>query len=234
MTRQQRHAQAAAQVQAAGTPAGQRAVWHNPDHTMASCVAIENQEEVALAKFAQDKAKNKEVKDFASMIAKDHQDFLQKLRRFAPEAAEPGFLSEQTQTQAQASPAAGAVQQAGGAAREPSRVQQTAGTQNAPHQGLDMLEIHREVAEECLNDAKRELGKKDGAEFDECFIGMQIGKHHGMKDKLVVFERYASPELKQVLAEGLSTTEKHLKKAEEIKKSLDTSSDSSKSSDSKK
>jgi hypothetical protein len=47
-----------------------------------------------------------------------------------------------------------------------------------------------------------------------------------MKDKLIVFERYASPELKQVLADGRSTTEKNLKKAMEIMTGGDDSSKS--------
>ena len=36
------------------------------------------------------------------------------------------------------------------------------------------------------------MSKKDGAEFDECFIGYQIAMHAGMKNKLVVFERHVS------------------------------------------
>ena len=40
---------------------------------LAACWALDNQEEVILAKFAQEKSKNKDVANFAKMIAEEHQ-----------------------------------------------------------------------------------------------------------------------------------------------------------------
>jgi len=251
---QPRQVQGQVQVQQQpGAANGQRPAWHDADHALASCVAIGNQEEIAISKFAEKKAKNSDVKEFCQMAEKDHQSFLKKLERFAPEATRQGFLMEDRR-QAQSERAG--VQRAGGTAEEPARIQQTAqqqpaaqpgaqparvqpGTQQpgqvqqfgqpAPQGHIDMLQIHKELAEQCLTDTKEELGKKDSKEFDECFMGLQLAKHHEMKDKLIVFQRHTSPELKQLLAEGQQTTEKHLKKAEEIMKSLKDSSDKSSS-----
>jgi len=216
-----------------GRQGGQQAQWQNPDHALASCVAIGNQEEIAIAKFGEEKTKNNDVKDFAKMLQKDHQAFLQKLQRFAPEASREGYLNESgqktsstqpnTSTQVRVQPAGGQVNVAVGG------VQQTAGTQGA--QQLDFMALHRELAENCLQQSKEMLNKKDAAKFDECFIGMQIGKHAEMKNKLTVFQRHASGELKQIFSEGLQTTENHLKKAEDIMKKLsETNSSNSKSS----
>src|SRR4051812_4540771 len=56
---------------------GQPAQWQNADQILASCIAITNQKEVTIAKLAGEKAKNKDVKEFANMLVKDHSDFLQ-------------------------------------------------------------------------------------------------------------------------------------------------------------
>jgi len=258
---------------------GQQAQWQNADHMLATCVAIGNQEEIAVAKFAEEKAKNNDVKEFARMMQKDHQSFLQKLQRFAPEASREGYLSDQNQrtgndqrnegqrvgsnqqnqnqnnpnqqnanqqnqnqqnqnqnqnqnqpnqqnagTQVRVQPPGGQVNVAVGGN------QQQFGNQGWHHH-LDFMALHRELAENCLQQTKEMLSKKDSGKFDECFIGLQIAKHAEMKNKLTVFERHASPELKQILAEGLQTTEHHLKRAEDIMKKLsDSQSSNSKSS----
>ncbi|HUP82398.1 MAG TPA: hypothetical protein VM260_27845 [Pirellula sp.] len=49
-----------------------------------------------------------------------------------------------------------------------------------------------------------------------------------MKSKLTVFQRHATGELKQLISEGLQTTEKHLKHAEGVMDNL--AKDDSKSS----
>lgn len=212
------------------------------DQALATCLAIENQEEVAISKFAEDKAKSQKVKEFAAMIAKDHRSFLQKLEKYAPEATGDNYFHESADHQNARGEAGRAkpdvkVEAAGGAVKATTnnRVEQTAGRENRTEardgKGNDaahgnhtdhtsMLQLHREFAQQCLNDTKQNLGKKEGAEFDECFMGLQIAKHAGMKAKLTVIERHVSGDLKQVVSEGLKTTEKHLQKAEEIMKQL--------------
>ena len=217
--------------------AGQRANWKNSDQALATCVAIGNQEEVTIAKFAQEKASSDEVKDFAKMMVSDHQAFLQKLEHYAPEATRDGYLNEHPQNASNdaAKPSSGVqvrVQPAGGAnaaTTSSDAIQQTAGVEiNAGAPGVDFIQLHRELASECIRASKEELGKKEGKKFDECFIGYQIAKHAEMKTKLTVFERHASGELKQLFADGRETTEKHMKKAESIMKNLDSDRSSDK------
>jgi len=238
---QQRVNQPAVNVQV-GAPAGQHGTM-NKEHSLASCIAISNQEEVALARIAEDKAKSKEVKEFAQMLEKDHQAFLQKLAKFAPEAARDGFLMERTQDQGnrqssttQPRPDVN-VQVAGGAQqnqqRDGQKIQQTAGTQDqgrAPH--LEFMSMQKEIAQECLAAAKAKMTKEDGEKFDRCFIGHQIVMHEVMKAKLTVFQRHTSGELNQLISKGLETTESHLKKAEDIMKDLEKSSSESRRSSS--
>jgi predicted outer membrane protein len=230
--RQVQPAKQPGQAQQSGRPAevGQRAPWQNADQTLATCVAIDNQEEVALARFAQDKVQNEDVKKFAKMMVEDHQAFLQKLQRFSPEATREGYLSEQspsTRNDSARAPSKSGVEQAKATSADQPVIQQTNATQ--PNQAartgqpVDFIQLHREIAQECLASSKEALGKKKDGEMDQCFMGFQIAKHAAMKTKLTVLQRHASSELAQVLAQGAETTEKHLKEAEAIMKKLDTS-----------
>jgi predicted outer membrane protein len=193
------------------------------EHTLAACVAIANQEEVAIAKMAADKAKHKDVKEFAKMLAEEHQGFLKKLQRFAPEAQETlqAASGQSNQSRVQTAGATAGQPQAQTAAQTGQAIQQVAGQAEAAP--IDVIQLHREVAQQCLADTKKKMGEMEGEKFDFCFIGHQIAKHEEMKTKLTVFHRHASGEFAQLLASGLETTETHLKKAEEIMKDLDQS-----------
>jgi len=248
-----------AQPQARPIQVGQRPQWQSNDQILASCVAIDNQLEVALAKLVRDKVENDDVKEFADTMIKDHQAFLQKLQRFAPDASREGYLNEQgtsnQRNSRQTTSTSSGVEQAKGTVTagkpaiqqtnaeqtkaqpnkapqnqaQSNQAQQNQTAQNHPQQHqaaqrgqpLDFIALHREIAQECLNSAKEELAKKQGAELDECFIGFQIAKHAGMKDKLAVLQRHASSELAQVFAEGAETTDSHLQEAKDIVKKLD-------------
>jgi predicted outer membrane protein len=221
-----------------GAHRGERA---NADQTLASCIAIANQEEISIAKFAEEKAKNSDVKEFARMLVKDHQAFLQKLQRYAPEAATEGYLNEQERTtsnndrntstnQSRDGDRQSRIKQAGATDNDGKSSQQTANLQNGTESNqLDAIQLHREIAEERIRSAKQELSKKDGDKFDKCFIGHQIAAHAGMKNKLVVFQRHVKGDLSQIIGDGIETTEKHMKKAEEIMKKIDHDSSGSKS-----
>lgn len=198
--------------------------WKDPDHCFATCVALGNQEEVVLAKLASQKAQNEEVKKFAEMMLHDHQDYLTKLLRFAPEAARPGYLASGDGQSASTKgskqiPAGKADENERPASQNRAETADGARPDNVHH--MQLQQIERELAQQCLASATEKLSQKSGAEFDKCFIHMQIAKHAGMKDKLVVYQRHASKELAEVLAAGQKTTEHHLVKAEEISKSLE-------------
>jgi len=208
------------------------------DHKLASCIAIANQEEIAIARFAEEKARNSDVKEFAKMLVSDHRDFLKKLSQYAPEAAQENYLatdrasSDGTRQSSEqgGAPANNSTQTNPSASKSTSdtNIRQTAATdERSGDHHLDMVQLHRELASECIQAAKKELGEKDGDEFDHCFITAQVIKHGAMKTKLTVFERHASGDLKRVIAEGISTTERHKSKAEKLAKQLD--SDQSKS-----
>lgn len=222
---QQPARQPAQQPQAEGARPGttQVGAMGNMDTMFASCLTIANQKEVALAEFAQDKAQHEEVKKFAEMMVTDHRACLQKLQRFAPGVAN---VQLDAANDAGRESTGSVVRPAAGQATRDNGIQQTSGvrqpttTSATSGPSADLIQIDREIAQECLKSAKERLSKEEGADFDKCFIGFQIAAHAGMKDKLAVLQRHASSELKEVLAEGEKTTKEHLAKAEEIMEEL--------------
>lgn len=213
--------------------------WQGTDQLLGSCVAISNQKEVAISRMAKDKLQNEEAQKFADMMIEDHTAFLQKLSRFAPAAVqqglEEGSASDRTSRGQETTSASGSVQSATGQAAEGRGITPTAGTQSTTTAGgttaggnqammaggIDVLQLEREVAQQCLNNARELMSKKEGAKADQCYIGFQIAAHAAMRDKLQVFQRHASQELRPVLAEGLKKTEEHMAEAEKIMKTLD-------------
>ncbi len=191
----------------------------------ATCWALDNQEEIILAKFAQEKSKNKEVIQFAKMIAEEHQACLKKLSKFAPEASREGYLvtNHANQSGAQNDSTPEATQRpdqdpksAGKVATSPIPSVSDSGSH-----AIDMMQFQREVAQQCIADSKKYLDSKGSDDFDETFVGMQIGKHAAMHTKLVVLQRHTSDQMREMVTEGIQSLEKHMKAAESLMEKLD-------------
>ncbi len=178
----------------------------NPSHQklddhIAACLTLANQNEIAVAKIAEEKSSNQEVKSFAQQLEQDHTKFMSQLTKFGGNE----FRNRDTSARAESS-------------ATPPRTD-AAKPQGDSHDQVHM-QIKRELADECLASARRELGQKSGQEFDDCYVGMQIAAHMGMVNELKVLERHASPELAAVLKEGQSTAQKHLDHAKQLMKNL--------------
>lgn len=86
---------------------------------------------------------------------------------------------------------------------------------------LDFVALTRDLGRECLATARRELEQKSGAEFDKCYMAMQVAAHMAAVDKLEVFRNYASGELRQTIMEGLPTVQAHLEHAKNVMQKLE-------------
>jgi len=84
-----------------------------------------------------------------------------------------------------------------------------------------LLQMKRELADECLASSRKELESKQGKEFDKCYMEMQVAEHMKMLDELKVFERHVSSELRPILQQGRETTQKHLQHAKTVKKNVE-------------
>ncbi len=86
---------------------------------------------------------------------------------------------------------------------------------------MNFVALKREIGKQCLESTRKELGSKEGKEFDKCYIGMAIVKHMGAIDTMKVFKNHASPQFAQSLDEGIRTATTHLEHAKEIAKQLE-------------
>jgi predicted outer membrane protein len=90
---------------------------------------------------------------------------------------------------------------------------------------LNWVRIHDEVSQQCLASAKKELGSKEGAEFDKCYINMAIGSHQKGIDMDQVFLKHASQQFKGDLQAGIKMATTHLEQAKSICKQLEGSAE---------
>lgn len=167
------------------------------DSFIASCLLLGNQEEVALAEMASEKAENDKVKEFAQMMIEDHQKVIQKLEQHAKS----------------------------GISIDGDAQQSTASTQAGAGNLDQVLQMSQQAAKECLSMTKSELETKQGADFDMAYMGSHVGAHIGMLAKLKASEQHASSELASLVSESSKTVKSHFEKAKKICKELESSAD---------
>ncbi len=154
------------------------------DHILEQWLIIDNQGEIELARFAENKAHSEDVKKFATMMLQDHTDFVNSLKQFHERhaAAAPGALPAQ-----------------GAAAAQPRQPG-----------GFNVIALKHELGKQCLATMKEELGGLEGKQFDTCYMSHQVAAHMKMLDTLKVFKQQATPELAGLIAMGIETTQDHL------------------------
>lgn len=180
---------------------------------LVGCMLAKNQAEVELSKFAQQQTQSPEVKEFAQMLVKDHSKFIQKLQQLAGDEtattrSQPG---ERTQP-----------------AGNREAVSQNAAEQNAANRAIDsnsavdqLLALEKQIVERCAQSARDELQQKQGAEFDKCYVGSQIGGHMQMLAALEVLSQQGPEQIQQIAQEAQPNVQKHLEHAKQIMKQLE-------------
>lgn len=86
---------------------------------------------------------------------------------------------------------------------------------------LNWVAIHKQIANQCLASIKQELGGKEGAEFDKCFMGYQVGAHMQEIDSLKVLRSHATAELREQIDSEIEHATEHLQEAKQIAKQLE-------------
>ena len=185
------------------------------DQTVASCLTISNQEEVALAKLAVSHAENPKVKQLAEALIKDHQECLGELKAFS---GAPVALRTPSDDSARKQDSASEV----------TREAETQRTAARDLDGLNFLDIKRKMAEKCVQSAEKQWNAHRGAEGDQCFVGTQIVMHQQMIDAQEVLMQYASPKLQTFIEKSLDGTKMHLAHAETLMKELAHNSETQK------
>ena len=200
---------------------------------IAVCLALGNQEEVALGQFAKDRAQNPEVKQFAQMMVQEHQQAISQLQQASPQLAS---MNLNLSAQGGATPGASNSNRGAGSATTSSTpttgsITSTSANQRntatagggADGQTQQHVQFAQEVKQQCLQLTTAELGRKQGAEFDKAYIGQQLVAHTQMLATLQAAQRHASSELQPIIQQGTQMTEHHLAQARQIMEQLSAS-----------
>ncbi|HUG94061.1 MAG TPA: DUF4142 domain-containing protein [Planctomycetaceae bacterium] len=206
------------------------------DHVLATWLIIDNQGEVALAEFAQQRAQTPQVREFAQRMARDHQQFIQQLQEAAgrPGSNQPAAgqrRQARTETPGQdtqageereqdASPPQIADTQADEARADRERTTGFRPGEGAGSRASSVIELKQQLGQQHTASLREELGKYQGADFDKAFMHSIVMGHLKEIDTLQVFSRNASPQLRETLAEGLQSTQEHLQMARQIVQQL--------------
>lgn len=180
----------------------------NGNQFLASCLLIDNENEIAISQLAETKSQNQEVKAFAQKMITEHRQFADKLRSQAPSLAySPKETGDRPREVRATDP------------RQPSATDPYArGTGTG---SIDVIALKQELARACLDTIRKEFEQKQGADFDRCFMGFQVMAHMKTNDELTVFQRHATDPLKGLLAECQKSVQSHLDEAKSLAKKLD-------------
>jgi predicted outer membrane protein len=202
---------------------------------LAQCLITKNQGEVEFAQFAAQRAQNPQVKQYAERLVEDHKAIIQKLqsrtgaqvgiqqdssiRSAGYSAQEVGKSSANSSQPASARDRAErttATEQSD--SRRPVGMTRTAENQSPELQELATIE--RQMAERAQQAFREKLQAKQGAEFDQCFVGSQVVCHMTMLASLEVIQQQASGQLQQIAQESHPKVKQHLDQAEQLAEQL--------------
>jgi predicted outer membrane protein len=192
------------------------------DQEIAAIKLAHCRNEVELAKFAQQKSQNEQVKQFAAKMVKEHEQACKDLEKWAGDYARSdnraGDRTDRPDAAA-TTPRTGNVQVEAGKGGVAVDVNADR-TSERTSGNLNWVAIHQQIAAKCLASAKRELGSKEGAEFDKCFMGMQLAAHQKVVDSDQVFVNYVSAENRDEIEKCMEMANSHLKEAKGIMEGL--------------
>ena len=218
---------------------------HDLNFYIIDCLVDGNRAEITLARLAEQRATDPEVKQFAQRAMQDHTQFLNKLqqaqgnsagRQSNDQSATGANPSGESQSQANPSqtgvtPTSGQADQTNGAntnaaanqvARQHVAGQHVAGQHMDQRGGArQFVQLEKQIRAQCLQSMTQELSQKEGARFDKCYMNGMVAAHMAMADHLAVFSRSADDNLRTLCQEGLQTTQQHLQMARQIANRLD-------------
>ena len=193
------------------------------DSVLVSWLLVDNENEVAMARIAVQKAQSAEVKQFAQQMIEDHGKMIQKLSGMTNPAAR-GNGGETPRT---------GEARTGEARRDNPKDREASGGRDTQAMdasssrimgstgSIDHERLIRDLGKKCLESHSKMLQEKQGADFDRCYMGMQVGAHVDAIDKIEVFRNHASPALRPALDEALPVVQQHLQHAKELAKKTD-------------
>lgn len=202
-----------------------------------NCLISKNNAEVEIGKLAQEQSQNPEVKQFAQQMVQNHQKLVQQLQQLAGAAVgdrssstgtSPALGAGQSDTQRQASDTTRLPGSLGAGQPAADRANRSLTSTNDSSGAIQQLmEMDRQITQRCTDALREELQAKQGAEFDKCYVGSQVGGHMHMLAALEVIGQQGPERLQQIAQQAQPVVQKHLDHAKTLMKQLESGSPAS-------
>jgi predicted outer membrane protein len=189
------------------------------DAILATWLLVANNNEIALARLALQKAQSDEVKQFAQTMIDEHGQFALKLQPFADSGTTVDRDAPAGDKDKKDKKGERGTSDHGDAGRDQGghEPKDASGARPASMPGaFDHVGLIRDLGRKCLETETKMLGEKAGADFDRCYIQMQVGAHVKMADMVEVFRTRASDRLRPTLDAGQKTIQAHVARAKAL------------------
>lgn len=203
-----------------------------------------NEGEIALAKMAQEKSDNEDLRQFTTMIIQDHQAILQQLDQVAGGRKDAGSTTarsasgltqdlDRNKVDQTNEPQRNATEQLNNEPRDTTdqnrvpanTVQAGANDRATGRNAMQNQQVPQQlcqiIEQACDNSQKMTtemLQKYQGQDFQMAFLGQQIVAHTMMLGELQAIQSNGPQELKQIAQQGAEKTQAHLEMAKKLAK----------------
>lgn len=207
-----------------------RATTDQTDAILATWLHVGSMNEVHLAEVALKQALHKDVRAFAQRMVNDHKAWAEKLQPLTvasvsgdePNADKDADTTRSDERGTSTTRGNPAPQRQGEKSdvKSASDVSSMRDRARLAPGGFDHAQLIRDLGRKCLQSESKMLGQKTGADFDLCFMRMQVASHMRCVDMIEVFKTYASSKLTPTLDAGHKTISTHLESAMSLCKQL--------------
>jgi len=181
-----------------------------------------NEAEIELAKLAQQKSDNAEVKQLAKMLIEDHQALNEQLKKY--DASSESDSTTGTTGRATESKDSATDRQNQNRVGVVSTVQQDTSESRSAMVPKELCDIAKKACENALAMTKEMLNEYKGQDFSMAFLGQQCVAHTMMLAELQAIQSVGPEELKPFTQTAISKIESHLDKAKQLAKKLEDDS----------
>lgn len=190
------------------------------DAIFATWLLTANNNGIALARLAQQKAQSADVKQFAQKLIDDHGQLTLKLQPFVGSSTATDRSTGDDDRGAGNERGATKGTERGLDQRDAAKSPRTSDLGTTPKStataAFDHTALVRDLGKKCLESETKMLNEKSGADFDRCYMGMQVAAHVMAADTMEVFGTYASDRLRPTLEAGRKTVAAHLEHAKTL------------------
>ena len=186
------------------------------DAILAIWLHVGSTNEVSLAQVALKQAQHGDVRAYAQKMIDDHTAWAAKLQPLT-NASGTGAGKDRSGERGRPDQGEGTT---------PNTKPKNPSDASSPRAGtavgsFDHAGLIRDLGRKCLQSETKMLTSKTGAEFDRCYMRMQVASHVRSADMVEVFRTYASPNLTPTLEAGQKTIAAHLERAKTLSKQVD-------------